>query len=710
MEGIQDRFVLAVTCDVKSNKAHERLREEAERFRSHQIEYEPWFLGRLVEKLEPHRNLVARYYEMSTVEWICGTPQAVPYSATVQISKLTQELDQSIERLSDAEIARLSELKRKWHAGKAQEVRNQLDAALARLDLLPEDVQRDYLRFAVHVVSSHDPGRARALLEQLASLAPDATQATRAILELNQGNFELALASVIGSDSLDAMSVRALVLLHTEKNDEAIALLEALRQPSIETDRILALSYLVTRRLDAAEGLLRKRLAEEPTRESLRLALAKVLFYKALSPVSWPSSIWEFLAPVEPALVKSQPGDLAKAKEVIQTLQDIVESSQNSQSVLEAKQWLFASLCLFPSGNARDVARKFEEELKQTEPDSLILNWAITYLEVLDDEVLEHRLRILAGPEHSDLQYTVALVNLQLRRGEAHKACEILEEQLVRLGDGRGQSQLKVWLARAYMAAGRRDEAFQLAQGNQDVAEVLLFPDDAESSMEKAAVTLYERYQSTGNLESLLGAARLKSSLRDWPWLEQLGDQLLTEIQTSEALSIATAAAFNLGNYQRCLELLEQADILAIEFLPRKVYAMLALGRLKEAGEAVAQFAATDSDMEALRCQLVYSHASGHTEDLSNLAKRFLASPEATGSDFFRLAFSMRTVNHDQARLLLERALKLGIEDDLVVGALQFAPELGLTDDRYVKPLIDRMVALADAGRPNIQKVSVEDF
>ncbi len=708
-EGV-DKFILAVTIDPKSSAAHLAIVEEEERLKKLDIAYETWFERRLFSLLKPHRIIAGRYLLPEAIDWVCG-PGGI---SAAGLRNLACFESATMARLVDAEDERLKALKRRWNQGESKEVSIELDRLISDgLDTLSDDLIINYLSFAVLVKSLEDSVQATTALSKLQRRYPQKRFAIQeAFIELNQGHSAQALALLTDDDSPGSRSLRAVSLLNLGSPQEALDVLSLVETPGLEERRIKALSYLVTRRVEDAEREIEGARSEALDSPSLKLDHAKVLFYKSVSPLAWPKALSDLLNPIEPRLAETcrdSSSDIAKLREFCQ---EAIDRGQSPRLRKEARDWLFASYCLF--GDESQQAQGFvEQELHSDAPSITILQWAMTYLSALDFSQLRDKLQQLLSADPNNINYSLVLANICLHSGEADEALEVLEAMRVRAETSELESFLDTWIVRALLASGRRQEAANLAQSGrvpslQNYEEVWLMPDP---SLPEAAKCFAETYQRTGDPDLLLDALRTHSQIQDWGWINEHADLVLDTLQTMEALRDVTAAAFNSGLYERCLELLNRFEPLPLEFVPRKVYTLLALRRIDDAREFFPDLSSSEADIEDLRCELVLRFSEREEGDVADLARRFMANPESIAEDFFRLSDLILPVDRELAEISFLRAIELGGSDSDLATAFHLANKIGLEDKATLVGLQERVMRAAQAETlPFYRLVSVEDL
>lgn len=693
------RFILAVTTELRSGKAYDQLRLEAEEFRKLGVAFEPWFLGKLQAVLAPHRLVLSRYLAPEAVDWICGTGAVSPTYET-KIRELYLTLDHSRERLTEAEGTRFKDLKQRWARGETEDVLAELTRLTQGLEVLSDEQGFAYLSFAVQVYSATEPDRARAFLADLKRRYPerDATIVTATLL-VNQGEFEKATEYLSDDQSAVGLCLKAIVLLHRDRAHEAVEMLSSQESLTVEARRLMSLAYLVTKRPEKALEQIKLALADAPEDKSLKLVLVKVLFYASLSPLAWPDSVWSFLNPVDPRLSELCTSVEESVQKLSATCLEIMKSSQDRRSSVEAREWYFASLCLFGEDAGGGLKELLTRELDLEFPSPTILQWAITYVATLDTAKLLAKLEALLAATPVDINYNLTLANLLLRLGQPSKARAALEGLLSVASDPKLVQILEVWVVRTLLAEGNHERAIELIKSGPGENVTVYGPisEMEDSDLSRAAEHAFATYEHTQDPDFLLQALRAHSRLSDWEWLEKNAEHLLDTFRTEEVLRDVTAAAFNLQKFERCLELLERLGPVRDEFVARKAFALLALRRFESARDAFPPLAQTETRIDYLRCEIALRCAESDPGDIRDIVRRLIAHPEAVAGDFLQLADLVRPYEDEYSRLLLKQAIQLGIPDSSLHGAVYLIQKLRFEDDA-IPELLERFRRQLESG------------
>jgi len=232
------RFVLFVACDLSTRQRQDELNIQRARFNGFGIIYEPWSVATIINKLRPHKGIVATYFRPSEywVGIICGEdlpkfPMAVETEAPKSTIISNYQAERLVTRASSEIEWRLEHMRSIWREGREDEVVWWINEVKSNNDLWPvmsSEVKAKILRFeaGIELDTRGDITRAKQLADEALLLAPSDNQARlRALIALRESGPEAALRILVGQEDEDSLNMRAAILLEMGRVTESLDLL-----------------------------------------------------------------------------------------------------------------------------------------------------------------------------------------------------------------------------------------------------------------------------------------------------------------------------------------------------------------------------------------------------------------------------------------------------------------------------------------------------
>lgn len=232
------RFVLFVACDLSNRQRQDEINVQRARFADFGISYEPWSVATIINKLRPHKGIVATYFRPSEywVGVICGedlpkfaiagdtdrqkSPVISMYQAERLVTHASTEIEQRLEQMCSI-----------WREGREDEVIQWIRDVKDNNDLWPVmslEIKAKVLRFeaGIELDIGGDIARVKQLADEALSLAPSENQARlRASIALRENDPEESLRILGDQDDQDSRNMRAGILLQMGRVDESLELL-----------------------------------------------------------------------------------------------------------------------------------------------------------------------------------------------------------------------------------------------------------------------------------------------------------------------------------------------------------------------------------------------------------------------------------------------------------------------------------------------------
>lgn len=247
------RFILFVSCAVKSKKACDEILVQVSRFKKLGIDFALWSESTIYGRLGAAPGVVRNYLGQEFHEKLFGKPGsqlAELMQAVVSGNDKAFKASGILSRLNQASIGEIAELRRQARRGEVDIVIDRLESTLqnsAAAEALSPENKAEMLRLLAGLLISKDEFvRVKALLDE-ADAASGSSAKLRAMLTLESvGPREALLCS--SDDDVGVSEVKAVAHLRLGAPDAALEELHILlsaEKPSAEILRLAALSELV---------------------------------------------------------------------------------------------------------------------------------------------------------------------------------------------------------------------------------------------------------------------------------------------------------------------------------------------------------------------------------------------------------------------------------------------------------------------------------
>lgn len=651
-----------------------------------------------------------------------------------------------VDALSQQTAKDLTRIRERYLSGDRAAAIAELDALLARpvRSHLPASLRGRLLRTAAlyRLGSGQDRAEAEALAEQAVAEDPSGDgQALAAHLALHRGDRQTALALLEAPRSPQARHLKAAMLIEDGHAEAALGILTAPAEVAdgsasdtalqadltdaagntAETWRLLALAYLVLKRLpDAAEAIDAAR-ALAPDWVAVRCASAVVDFWRVCTPAALTQTeqpLWPM--PFARALVRADAdARLAEIERTFAAVADTMPAGSDEQG-----HWLtWRLIALLAAGDHGETATVLAKRL--IGDDGPLHIWPLLWVRFFEIDIdrvrLKERLKSIPAADPNFIPFTGLYLELRLEDGEAEGVLVELEA-ITPTVESLGHPEVpRQWRVLALTAAGRFDDASTVVDTIADERLGLRMrlhiarsqETQTPSSHKTAAAALFA---VDPGLDVLAEACEAHARAGDWAFVATHVDALLEQIPTPGSLRLLAVAAFNRGEYRRCMSALdEHRDVYPDGRLPGdlallRVRCQRALGEVSQAArDARALFDETPTAEhlgELLNAQLATANTLGILDSL----RRLLLIEPVDGHLLLQGARIAAQIDRDLAIVLWRRAVAQ--EQDVTPIAFQAATlgeALGLGPDETA-PWFQRMAELAESGDASVQTLHISEF
>lgn len=693
------RFVLIVTSSLHRNKVQDEIQAQKRRFRALGVRYEAWSATTINDKLAPHPELVERFFvTRSAVEVICGVrPAATQPSPALQQEALLQSLAERVE-------SEFHQTKRKWQEGSIAEVKDWIRTIKESPEwtIAKASIKAEVLRIEAYLLVEASPEKARALADEAAATGRTAEQIKlEAYLALRAQGSEAAFAILGDADVPLLNNFKAAIRLEEGDITSCLTHLESAQGDDPEALRLRASAYLFSRvpkkalaEIELAEQLAGHRLA-------VRELAAVIRFYQMVAPGALPTRPWHLKTPIEINERMADQQSLASLERAIDEFDLLSRQVQDDRQRFELQTWNALARFCHPQF-ADQGLNKVEELLKLRPATPSLIHWALCFTDLnLQLSLSELQQRLSSHELQAD--GILALVHLLLSSGQHAKARQVLEEhqELFALGT----EVWTQWYCRCLMAGGEPEEALRYLEGRADTAtlkplRLALSRSLGRLELDEYVIALEAHADQTGDTQLLLQACEIQNQARNWEWVNQRSQKLLSSLPTPRAVLLCMVAAYNTGHPEICLELAQRFPTSTADFSRLKYYSLLSLSRSKEALIEAENVADTFGPRGLILLANYYS-TRGDTAGMSEVGQRILKHNEVEGFPLLHLSRNLLVENPLLARELWTHAARLGISEQQLSDAVLLGLQLGAESEEewgtLLKRCLDRVPADHDA-------------
>lgn len=586
------RFILLLACDAVKANQHLAIQAERRRFQEKGIIYEVWDKNKILSKLRPHPQIVQNYFLDAPNFWlekICkiqgGTGNSQPpqpdSGATLavsfaQVGKLSEIFSGKLRE----ELERIRELQRE---GRLQESAEQLSKIRSSSDewaILDNAVKAKVLKtIAVNWLSLNDDvEQAEKFFGEALELDPDGDHTTfKVSLEHYKNGATAALALLENPKNIDELNQKIGAYLEINEPSAALKLVEnppETIKSDIETKRLHALALFESERIDEAWVKINQVEEEKPNWEIVQIAKAIIGYYSGVSPSAFPSHPLSWAMPVLWHLVKRDDESVGRFREAEKTFARIL-SSGNKRREQKLIFESFRLACLANDDERQDeAARYFHELLTENPAHPFVLAWAQARGFEFDyDEVCKALEGKIGGKlnfrANTQVEDTVALLDIYLRKGESAKARRLLEKTRTEFKRVGGSAVFSFWWSRVAVVENKFDEALNTARneknrsvGRQIQAMVLreryLRQKSNRKALKPLAAYLEKCWRKSGDAQCLVELCYINAENAHWNFIAENYEQFIKTAGTADAVRIAAYSLSQNKQPTKCLQILEE--------------------------------------------------------------------------------------------------------------------------------------------------------
>lgn len=496
---------------------------------------------------------------------------APPIDSQTTFSVLSNQINKLGESLSAQAQQRLVTLRNAWREGRNQETLYALQKLRQDSDhwaALSNEVKAEYLCFEGSIELHLGNVRvAKEFADEANTLASISNEARlRALIALKEGKVDEAIRILTGWDDLDSLLLKATLYLELQKPVQCRQILEPVlvsSNPSAETFRLLALSYLVTKEINQAQLEIQKALELNPLWESVRFSAMLIDFYSALSLAAFDDPIVISPEPISWTLIKCDDESLSKLSQAADRLQELMKLKERTQEEVNWHHvWYLACLANHPERQS-EATQYCQSLLKRNPAFTPAIRWALARTYEFDLDASVTALEEYVVNDTASIYHILALIDCYIAGQRLDEAIELLEQKENEFHE---QGATETWLhafAQVQVSNGSPEVALLKINSYEQNpkayhARMLVLHSFAQETNDWQALYdfLNEIYAETHDPNVLLHLCEVRATQQDWLYIAENSRTLFGYFETAEVLRLAAIAAFNTGDFQLCLRLL----------------------------------------------------------------------------------------------------------------------------------------------------------
>jgi hypothetical protein len=658
-------------------------------------------------------------------------PQNLPSSSRgleLTINILSSKIEQLSSDLSNAKAQCLKEYRELYYQGKFGKAYDCLNALRNddNWEVFEKPLQAKVLQalsgYAINV--EQDTDKARALAKEARTLYPEGDDVLlQVLISYYSENAEVALGLIENPSTTDLLNLKLGFLLELERADEVIFALHNLPkniEVDTETLRLHALALITQGDIAGAQVKIQQALYEKPHWEKIRVTEATINYFSALSPAV-PCQITAYPIPVPLSLVKQDDESLQRLRKAKEAFQNLV--SQTERGEKQRKHWQYWQLaCLANDPEEQSEASKFcSVLLAEDSTDSQAISWGIVRNYEIDLSPSQKALEVLLEDGNADLEKIIALVGIYESLELPKDALDILTRTREVFEQAGYQ---EIWLFQYVYAlalkgeienALREAEAFSNPKLHRSIL-VLILQEQAKvnGNWQALADCLESFWRESGLAKYLLELCELRAKLKDWGYVADNAETLVTLVSTPEALSLVSQCASHANRPELCLKLLNNhqqlfpGGVLPPHLHKLKAYCQVRLGQISqgvtEAKELVRSHETADTLITLMDLQLNQGDLRGAAITASHLLKQ----EDIHSIPLLRATHFLLSENRNLAIKLWRRAVTLEITPDILGNVITLGFKLGLEPE--IKPFILQANQLAANGEGPFHTVEMSEL
>ncbi|EUC12407.1 tetratricopeptide repeat protein [Paraburkholderia hospita] len=693
------RFILAVASPVHERKLSDKVVEEKVRFHALGMEYEVWGPRQFQSKLRHQRGIVTQFLGGYWANVICGEvpvgANAVGRDQSAVIDFFTTSMASLVTALSAEADSKLDSLKARLREETPRGILRELEnmRSSAHWSSLAANVRSKCLRYLASAkLQEGDIGAATVFANEADTVSVDGSVMFRALLTAHQGDREGALSLLEDASEPDAQEIRAALLLQAGRLDDVERILDRLPtvdgMPAVEASRVRAFLLLFRGKRTAALSEIRRVEARAPRWFIVRRAGAVIRYANALSKIVGEEHFAN-PAPVAAELVRQDDTSQALLREALATFDNLATERQESPAGLYDELWALACECNLADGFS-SAQRRCDRLLDADPASPEVISWALTRGLKFDQERSREALRIAAEGSDKDAAHVLAYSWLLTLDSNDLGAKEVLQSNRELFNN---EAQRAAYQARiGFLEPSSVDSSVPSTQDNVSVeGRIFAIISDASDSLawEKLEAMFASLASRNSQSVALLAAASRLAAAGRWSFLGRYV-QLLIKFDTASAIEIAAHAAFNAGNPELALTVLEsnRAAFPHGKF-PRNLAAIEAHS-LAERGEHRQALKAAEKlslEFDGFRERMLPADIRLRIGDIRGtlpVIRDVISKNEFPAGEALRWARFIALEDRELARNLLRHAATKGLSEELAIEAHIQATRLGLDKEAVV--------------------------
>lgn len=484
------RFILLLACDAVKANQHTAIREEIKRFHKKGLIYEVWDKNKILLKLRPHPQIVQNYFLDAPSYWlekICkiqggvgGSPPQANSGATLSVSfAQVGKLSEIFSGKQNEELERIKELQREGHLREAAEQLSKMRASSDEWGILDNAVKAKILKTVAGDILSLDDDveKAKELFTEVLRLAPEGDHTTfRTTLEYYEKGAEAALKTVENPKKTDELNQKIGYYLELNESDSALELIKNIPdgiEPDTETKRLHALALFASGKIDEAWVKINQVEEEKPLWEMVQIAKAIIGYYSGLSAAAFPAYPLSWAMPVLWQLVKRDDESVIRFRKAEKIFARVLSggNKRRGQKLIFESFWL---ACLANDAERQEeAARYFHDLLAENPAHPFVLSWAQIRGFEFDYAASRDALELKIGENinfraNTQIEETVALLDIYLRMGETVKAQCLLEKTRSEFQKVGGSAVFSFWLGCTAVVENKFNKAFNIGRNEKN--------------------------------------------------------------------------------------------------------------------------------------------------------------------------------------------------------------------------------------------------
>lgn len=578
------------------------------------------------------------------------------------------------------------------------------------------------LSAALQIDAKNDIPAAKVRIQQAKAADPSGKfQVVESVIALREQGPEKALELLAHPESTDAWNIKLSILTNLDRCSDVIAIVASPHfQPNSGTYRVASLAAVVEGDFHEARRFITLAVAGAPEEFHIRLLAASLRYLEAILPsfkdarfLDWPvPSGWEFVVSDDNALAA-----LTEAESTFSELLKVVEAENEVKTYLEA--WRLASLANHP-GRQNEAAGYAAELLKQNPCHIPALVWSVERGFPFDHNASKSALQTTIQKEGA-VASVQALCTLLIESGDLQAAADHLDcSKSLYVSP----NEAKIWThLRVQLAAGLDDDATLSGLLNQEEdpkkRAILIYASSRVTAAKNKDAPAFiaaanQAYNETGEAHFLLEACDASLAAGDFEFVASHAIELLAKLPSPASLFVAVHATVDAGHYADAIELLSNHSNLVPTGKPgnslRRLHArcLVQRGDLPKAFSVAKELARSDAGIDSQWMLFSTQVTGADFQGSADTARLLVEHPDISSVRLIQIADALRLSDPKLATLAIEKAIKIGVPDAALPGAVTVIFQLGKDD--AAGPLLAKMVATADQPESAVKLLGLNEI